>query len=352
MRNAQSSVLAPTGTISFMMDCDTTGIEPDLALVKYKKLVGGGNMKIVNQGVSMALRHIGYSAEEVADIVAFVESNDTIEGAPHIKDKHLAIFDCSLVPHRGERSIAPMGHLKMMAACQPFLSGAISKTVNMPRESTVEDVKQMYMEAWEMGLKAIAIYRDGCKESQPLNVDVDDETTPRAVAAGELSRRAMPKDRMATVHKFGLNGHSGYLTLGYYPDGQIGELFLNVAKQGSTLGALLDAWATMFSIGIQYGIPVEKLIEKFKHTSFEPAGFTGNPDIPSASSILDYVVKMVELRMSATPAEPAAIVAKPSTEMSEGPVVSGPPCNNCGHMTVRAGTCHKCNNCGNTTGCG
>lgn len=353
LRNAQISVLAPTGTISFFMDCDTTGVEPDLALVKYKKLVGGGTMKIVNQGVGMALKNLGYSSEEAASIVEHIEANDTIEGAPHITDKHLAVFDCSFKPHRGERVISPMGHVKMMAACQPFLSGAISKTVNLPRDATVEDVRQIYVEAWKMGLKAIAIYRDGCKESQPLNVDAEDEATPRAVVAGELQRRAMPKDRRASVHKFGLNGHEGYLTLGYYPDGQIGELFLNVSKQGSTLGALLDAWATMFSIGLQYGIPVEKLIEKFKHTSFEPAGFTGNPDIPTASSILDYVVKMVEMRASTEATDVDAVVAKPlTTAADDEPVVSGPPCSDCGHMTVRAGACHKCNNCGTTTGCG
>jgi len=351
MRNAQASVLAPTGTISFMMDCDTTGIEPDLALVKYKKLVGGGSMKIVNQGVGMALRNIGYSAENVADIIAYIEANDTIEGSPHIKDKDLAVFDCSLKPKRGDRSISAMGHVNMMAACQPFLSGAISKTVNMPSESTVEDVKQMYMEAWRMGLKAIAIYRDGCKESQPLNVDA--ETAPRSVAAGELHRRPMPNDRMASVHKFGLNGHNGYLTLGYYPDGQLGEVFVNVSKQGSTLNGLLDGWATLFSIAIQWGIPVDTLTEKFKHTSFEPAGFTGNPDVPSATSLLDYIARIVEMRTTAEPGSPSASVAKPSVPVREGRrVVSGPPCLACGHMTVRAGSCHKCDNCGDTTGCG
>lgn len=365
IRNAQASVLAPTGTISFMMDCDTTGVEPDLALVKYKKLVGGGTIKIVNKTVEQALTKLGYATGEVDDIISYIDDNDTIEGAPGLKPEHLSVFDCSLTPANGVRSIQPSGHVDMMAACQPFLSGAISKTVNLPRSATVEDVQNVYTDAWRKGLKAIAVYRDGCKESQPLNVKTDEEEKTEARTITEVKtvsreRERLPDDRMAGVHKFSISGHDGYMTLGYYPDGRLGEVFVNMAKQGSTLNGLMDAWATMVSLGIQYGIPLDSIIDKFKHTTFEPSGFTGNPDVRMTSSILDYVVRVLEtraqvetsggLKTAPTEEENVEAVAASSSEKEE--LVSGPPCSNCGAMTVRSGACYCCKQCGNTTGCG
>jgi len=366
LRNAQVSVLAPTGTISFMMDCDTTGVEPDLALVKYKKLVGGGTIKIVNQSVRPALMALGYDTHEVEEIVAFIEENDTIEGAPHLKAKDLKVFDCSLKPANGERSISPQGHINMMAACQPFLSGAISKTVNLPREATVEDIESIYMDAWKKGLKAIALYRDGCKESQPLNVKADTKVEAKVdavpSAAAKPQRERLPDDRMGGIHKFSIAGHEGYLTLGYYPDGRLGEVFINMSKQGSTLGGLMDAWATMMSMGLQYGIPLDHFVEKFKHTSFEPSGFTTNPDVRMTSSLLDYVVRVLEQRARVAtegglmtvpvPREDEDKLDVKSTFVKAESLVTGPPCTACGAMTVRAGACYKCDNCGSTTGCG
>ncbi len=314
-RNAQISVLAPTGTIAFMMDCDTTGIEPDIALVKYKKLVGEGFLKLVNGTVPAALKKLGYTPNEVEAIVAWINERETIEGAPDLKPEHLPIFDCAFKPVNGERSIHYMGHVRMMAAVQPFLSGAISKTVNMPENATAEDIEQVYVEGWRSGLKAIAIYRDGSKRSQPLSTGKKKDSGSEASAAvtaaaadaiaqvsaasasvglgGEPKpyRRRLPTERAAITHKFDINGHEGYITVGLYEDGQPGEIFLKMAKEGSTVSGLMDTLATMTSLALQYGVPLRDLVNKFAHVRFEPAGFTANQEIPIAKSIVDYVFR-------------------------------------------------------------
>ncbi len=308
-RNAQVSVLAPTGTIAFMMDCDTTGIEPDIALVKYKKLVGEGFLKIVNNTVPAALRRLGYSAAETEAIVDFINEHETIEGAPALKPEHLSVFDCAFKPVNGERSIHYMGHIRMMGATQPFLSGAISKTVNMPEAATAEDIEDVYLQGWKLGLKAIAIYRDGSKRSQPLSTgkkkDSDATDSQVAVAAapgaqltGEPKpyRRRLPAERTAVTHKFQVAGHEGYITVGLYEDGTPGELFLKMAKEGSTISGLMDTIATMTSVSLQYGVPLRDLVNKFAHVRFEPAGFTGNSEIPIAKSIVDYVFRWMGSR--------------------------------------------------------
>jgi ribonucleoside-diphosphate reductase alpha chain len=289
-RNAQATVLAPTGTISFLMDCDTTGIEPDIALVKYKQLAGGGMLKIVNQTVPLALRTLGYDERAVESILAYIDEKDTIEGAPGLDEKHLAVFDCAFTPRLGTRSIAWMAHVKMMAAAQPFLSGAISKTVNMPRETTPDDIARAYEEGWKLGLKALAIYRDGSKESQPLSTSTEGDK-----AAGKLSaaprRDRLPDTRRSVTHKFNVGGHEGYITVGLFDDGRPGELFITMAKEGSTIGGLMDAFGTAVSMSLQYGVPLEVYVKKFSHTRFEPWGFTKNPDIPVAKSLVDYIFR-------------------------------------------------------------
>src|SRR5437868_3997797 len=294
-RNAQATVLAPTGTIGLMMDCDTTGIEPDLALVKYKKLVGGGLLKIVNTTVPAALRKLGYDEVKVKEIVEFIDENDTIEGAPHLQDEHLKVFDCAFKPVKGIRSIAPMGHVGMMAAVQPFISGSMSKTVNLPTDATVEDIQQTYVESWKLGLKCIAIYRDGCKRSQPLSTSLDKEKKAVAPAAADVEyravRRKLPDERKAVTHKFDIQGHEGYLTVGLYEDGTPGELFVTMAKEGSTISGLMDAFATQTSYALQFGVPLKFMIDKFSHMRFEPSGFTKNREIPIAKSIVDYIFR-------------------------------------------------------------
>jgi ribonucleoside-diphosphate reductase alpha chain len=299
-RNGQFSVTAPTGTIAFLMDCDTTGVEPDIALVKYKRLVGGGYLKIVNQTVPHALRELRYTAKQTEEIVAFIDEHDTIEGAPHLKAEHLSVFDCAFKPANGSRSIHYNGHLKMMAAVQPFISGAISKTVNMPEASTPQEIAQVYIDGWKLGLKAIAVYRDNSKRSQPLNMKREGSITADAVIAGTVAsvpeapkpyRRRLPDERAAFTHKFNVAGHEGYLTVGLYPDGQPGEIFLKMAKEGSTISGLMDAFATAVSVAMQYGVPLKDLVNKFSHLRFEPAGFTTNRDIPMAKSLIDYVFR-------------------------------------------------------------
>jgi ribonucleoside-diphosphate reductase alpha chain len=289
-RNAQATVLAPTGTISFLMDCDTTGIEPDIALVKYKQLAGGGMLKIVNQTVPLALRTLGYDEPAVEAILAFIDKNDTIEGAPGLKSEHHSVFDCAFKPRLGERSIAWEAHVKMMAAAQPFLSGAISKTVNMPRESTPSDIAHAYQEGWRMGLKALAIYRDGSKESQPLNTSTEADKAAAKVTAAPRRER-LPDTRRSVTHKFSVGGHEGYITVGLYDDGRPGELFITMAKEGSTIGGLMDAFGTAVSMSLQYGVPLEVYVKKFSHTRFEPWGYTKNPDIPVAKSLVDYLFR-------------------------------------------------------------
>ncbi|NCA10455.1 vitamin B12-dependent ribonucleotide reductase [bacterium] len=289
-RNAQATVLAPTGTISFLMDCDTTGIEPDIALVKYKQLAGGGMLKIVNQTVPLALRTLGYDGPAVEGVLAYIDKNDTIEGAPGLKDQHLPVFDCAFKPRLGKRSIAWEAHVKMMAAAQPFISGAISKTVNMPRETTPADIAGAYTEGWRLGLKAIAIYRDGSKESQPLNTSTESDKAAAKVTAAPRRER-LPDTRRSVTHKFNVGGHEGYITVGLYDDGRPGELFITMAKEGSTIGGLMDAFGTAVSMSLQYGVPLEVYVKKFSHTRFEPWGYTKNPDIPVAKSLVDYLFR-------------------------------------------------------------
>jgi ribonucleoside-diphosphate reductase alpha chain len=376
-RNSQVTVLAPTGTIGFMMDCDTTGIEPDIALVKYKKLVGGGVIKIVNQAVPGVLKKLGYTPAQVQDVVRYIDEKEMIEGAPHVKDEQLAVFDCAFPPANGKRSIHYMGHIKMMAAVQPFLSGAISKTVNMPTDSSPDDIAKAYIESWRLGLKAVAVYRDGCKRSQPLSTSKEEAKTESAaapVADARPARRKLPDERQAITHKFSIAGHEGYITVGMYEDGKPGEIFLVMAKEGSTISGLMDAFATSISMALQYGVPLEALVEKFSHVRFEPSGFTKNPEIPYAKSITDYIFRWlaskflsaehqqavgVQKREGASEAAPAP----PPAEAPRGPAVpaaapasfksqsDAPPCHYCGSIMTRNGSCYRCANCGSTSGC-
>ncbi len=445
-RNSQVTVIAPTGTIAFMMDCDTTGIEPDIALVKYKSLAGGGMLKIVNRTVPMALRTLGYDDPTIRGILDHIDANDTIEGAPGLKDDDLSVFDCAFPPPQGGRSIHWEGHVKMMAAAQPFLSGAISKTVNMPREATVADIREAYLEGWKLGLKALAIYRDGSKESQPVNTKSDEsrekdrleaasplpapvaeespapapaiavEPTPSPSAAPapaparpQPRRERLPDTRHSITHKFDIQGHEGYLTVGFFEDGRPGELFITMAKEGSTVGGLMDVVGTLVSMGLQYGVPLDVFVNKFAHSRFEPAGFTKNPDIPIAKSITDYIFRWLGIqfvpgyRAANTPhrgdAPTTPALEVPTTPALESPPASAPTlkvnghrkataadldqietssppppsagfsslevqqaqfarfqsdapaCDNCGALTVRCGTCYRCFNCGNSMGC-
>src|SRR5579875_1234228 len=348
-RNAQVTVLAPTGTIGFMMDCDTTGIEPDLALVKYKKLVGGGVIKIVNNTVPQALIKLGYTAEQAEQIVAHIDSTGTIEGAPHLKPEHLAVFDCSFRPQNGTRSIHYMGHVRMMAATQPFISGAISKTINMPEESTAEDIMEAYIESWKLGLKAVAIYRDGSKRVQPLSSGTGKgekkgaAVVPIAAAAPQTVekivyrpvRRKLPDERQSLTHKFSIGGHEGYITVGLYEDGTPGEVFISMAKEGSTISGLMDTLATSISYGLQYGVPLKFFVDKFSHVRFEPSGWTGNAQVPYAKSIIDYIFRWLGNRFlgiteaneagetpKLRPTEPESQQALPFDAVSDAPLCS------------------------------
>jgi ribonucleoside-diphosphate reductase alpha chain len=386
-RNAQATVLAPTGTIGFMMDCDTTGVEPDIALVKYKKLVGGGLMKIVNQTVPMALRRLGYDNEAVGAIVAHIDEHETIEGVPALKDAHLPVFDCAFKAARGERSIHYMGHIKMMGAVQPFISGAISKTVNVPKEATVEEITQAYIESWKLGAKAISIYRDGSKRTQPLNTSREAKADPSqqvaAAAAAAVAaqpkpvRRRLPDERRAITHKFEIGGHEGYITVGLYQDGTPGEVFLVMAKEGSTISGFADAFAQAISYALQYGVPLQMLVDKFSHTRFEPSGMTKNPEVRFAKSIVDYIFRWMASKFlsaeaqwdagvnipdphdappaaAGTATEPAAPAAQPDSGYHSAPIQNqkdAPPCSTCGSIMIRSGSCYKCANCGTTSGC-
>jgi ribonucleoside-diphosphate reductase alpha chain len=292
-RNAQATVLAPTGTISFLMDCDTTGIEPDIALVKYKQLAGGGMLKIVNNTVPLALKTMGYDQPTIEGVLSYIDKQDTIEGAPGLKPADLAVFDCAFTPRNGTRSIQWHAHVTMMAAAQPFLSGAISKTVNMPRESTPEDIASAYTEGWRLGLKALAIYRDGSKESQPLNTGTEGDKAADKQKSTGPRRRRLPDTRNSITHKFSVGGHEGYLTIGLYEDGTPGEVFITMAKEGSTVGGLMDSLGTAISMGLQYGVPLEAYVNKFSHQRFEPMGYTKNPDIKIAKSVVDYIVRFL-----------------------------------------------------------
>ena len=377
-RNSQVTLLAPTGTIGFMMDCDTTGVEPDIALVKYKQLAGGGMMKIVNRTVRPALTALGYSDDETETIVRHVDDKETIEGAANLRHEHLPVFDCAFKPKNGSRFIPYKAHLKMMAAVQPFLSGAISKTVNLPNEATVEDISQAYMDGWRLGLKAVAIYRDGSKRTQPLNTSkVPGPQGKEEQAPGEFAetpfRRRMPSTRQSITHKFEVAGHEGYLTVGMYEDGAPGEVFITMAKEGSTVGGTMDSFGTAISLCLQYGVPVSELCKKFAHSRFEPSGFTKNADIPIAKSIVDYIFRWLDLTFPGGRAEVMAQRAETSSNTAVAdpvPVVEetgehnqrvddqfghfmedAPACDLCGAITVRNGACYRCYNCGNSMGC-
>ncbi|MGB6803654.1 MAG: vitamin B12-dependent ribonucleotide reductase [Candidatus Sulfotelmatobacter sp.] len=401
-RNSQVTVLAPTGTIGFMMDCDTTGVEPDLALVKYKKLVGGGMIKIVNQTVPTALFKLGYDHDQANAIVSYIDATGTIEGAPHVKDDHLAVFDCSFRPAKGTRSIAYMGHLRMMAAAQPFISGAISKTVNLPENASVEDIMEAYLQAWKLGLKAVAVYRDGCKKSQPLSAagtktaNSSKEDSRAAAAPQEDNLNAPPRavrhklqeERASITHKFNIGGHEGYITVGLYPDGEPGELFITMAKEGSTVSGLMDSFALATSIALQHGVPLKLLCEKFAHTRFEPSGWTSNPDIGFAKSIMDYIFRWLQLRFltgqqqflfeNLRPKQGASGQGPGTSEANESSTGAptpnprslnpgsvhaadqlagiidlgdAPTCSFCGSIMTRNGSCYRCGSCGSTSGC-
>jgi ribonucleoside-diphosphate reductase alpha chain len=405
-------VLAPTGTISFLMDCDTTGIEPDFSLVKFKELVGGGQMTIVNRSVPLALRTLGYSDSEVEQIEAHINEHSTIVGAPSLKDEHLEVFDVAV----GERAISHMGHIKMMAAAQPFISGAISKTVNLPETATIDDIAEVYTEGWKLGLKALAIYRDGSKTAQALKTDAGEkasaEVEAAAAAAPVPARHKMPVERQSITHKFSLGGHEGYITAGMYEDGSVGEIFLtDIGKEGSTIKGLMNAFATAISIGLQYGVPLETFVNKFAFVRFEPEGITRNPEIPFAKSLPDYIMRWLASRYLdadyqeelgiLTPEVRARKEAQQSLFVNEGPAAStddgeeadtseepkatngkgtnggaakaptsaltdtppvrparmsglelGPACEQCGGMMQRTGSCYTCSSCGNNTGCG
>ncbi|HLG97544.1 MAG TPA: vitamin B12-dependent ribonucleotide reductase [Bryobacteraceae bacterium] len=371
-RNSQTTVIAPTGTIGFMMDCDTTGIEPDLALVKYKKLVGGGIIKIVNNTVPQALIKLGYSPEQVEQIVTHIDATGTIEGAPGLKEEHLPVFDCSFRPQNGKRFIQHMGHIRMMAAVQPFISGAISKTINMPEESTVEDIMEAYMESWRLGLKAVAIYRDGSKRAQPLSSGTGKgEKKAGAIAAAAPAvtekivyrpvRHKLPDERQSITHKFSIGGHEGYITVGLYEDGTPGEVFISMAKEGSTISGLMDSFATSISYALQYGVPLKFFVDKFSHVRFEPSGWTGNPQVPYAKSIMDYIFRWMGAKFlgpeyATTEAGNAPVLRPTEPEPQQAlpftPVVSDAPmCSECGGLMTRNGSCYKCENCGGTSGC-
>src|SRR6202142_2039086 len=405
-RNSQVTVLAPTGTIGFMMDCDTLGTEPDLALIKYKKLVGGGMIKIVNNTGPGALFKLGYTHEQTDAIVSYIDATGTIEGAPRVKDEDLAVFDCPFKPSKGTRSIHYMGHLKMMAAAQPFISGAISKTVNLPNAATVDDVSEAYIQAWKLGLKAVAVYRDGCKQSQPLsaagsktaNSTKDDAARNAAAAAFAADdnldappravRHRLKEERMSITHKFNIGGHEGYIIVGLYPDGEPGEIFIKVAKEGSTVSGLMDSFALAISISLQHGVPLKLFCEKFAHTRFEPSGWSSNPDIGFAKSIMDYIFRWLQLRFMTGQQQflfenlrPKPVAAPEGIGDLNGSSASGgsltpetrdlrpasphaadnlanlidmgdaPSCHVCGSIMVRNGSCYKCMSCGSTSGC-
>ena len=391
-RNSQATVLAPTGTIAFMMDCDTTGVEPDIALVKYKKLVGGGMLKMVNGTVPSALKRLGYDSHEVQAIVEYLEAEDTIEGAPSLKDEHLPVFDCAFKPAKGSRTISPEGHLRMMGAVQPFLSGAISKTVNMPTETTPEEVEEAFLLAWRLGLKAVAVYRDGCKRTQPLNVKKTDTTSSSAEAAApqpvatvtalrdasaatldQAVRRRLPADCRSIRHKFDVAGHEGYIHVGFYDDGTPGEIFIKMAKEGSTISGLMDTIATLTSMSLQYRVPLDALVNKFSHVRFEPSGFTKNPEIPYAKSLTDYIFRFLGVRFLAADKRTRAGLSEVSAsnesattewtpedagQASVGgapigfqPQADAPSCPDCGSIMIRNGSCYRCTNCGATSGC-
>jgi ribonucleoside-diphosphate reductase alpha chain len=352
-RNAQVTVLAPTGTIGLLMDCDTTGVEPDFAIIKYKKLAGGGTLKIVNGSVPQALKNLGYSADQVREMVQHVLTEMTMEGAPHLKPEHLPVFDCAnKCGEKGTRFIAPMGHVRMMAAVQPFLSGAISKTVNLPHETTVHEVEEIYLQSWKMGLKAVAIYRDGCKGSQPLS------TKPETTEA-KPQRHRLPAKRKGLTIEAQVAGHKVYIRTGEYEDGSLGEVFIDMHKEGAAYRSMMNCFAISISLGLQYGVPLNEFVEKFTFTRFEPSGVvSGHPNVKMATSIVDYIFRVLGMeylgRTDFLQVKPSVDLDGSIEAVSEATEeVSGdaPPCDSCGHTTVRNGSCFRCLNCGNSMGC-
>ncbi len=372
VRNSQISVLAPTGTIAFMMDCDTTGVEPDIALVKYKRLVGGGMLTIVNHTVPRSLKRLGYDARQIQEIVEYIDEQGTIEGAPHLREDDLPVFDCAFKPANGSRSINYMGHIRMMGATQPFISGAISKTINMPMDASVDEIAQAYVEAWKLGVKAVAIYRDGSKRTQPLSTSGKTET-PNGAADSRPLRHKLPDERRSITHKFDIAGHEGYITAGMYEDGKPGEIFITMSKEGSTISGLMDSFATAISMAMQYGVPLRVLVDKFSHMRFEPSGFTRNPDIPMAKSIMDYLFRWLATKFLDGKAQTeVGVVSRDPEELAEAPAPApkpvessgtgysmaegfyqqdAPSCSDCGAIMVRSGACYKCMNCGSVSGC-
>jgi ribonucleoside-diphosphate reductase alpha chain len=383
-RNSQATLLAPTGTIALMMDCATTGIEPEFALVKRKQLVGGGTMQFANTTVEQALKNLGYREDETAAILDFIKEHGTIEGAPMLKEEHLPVFDCAVKPQNGNRVISWQGHIKMVAAVQPFLSGAISKTFNMSHTATVEDIIQAYTMGWKMGLKAFAVYRDGSKAAQPLTVG-----DRKKQGLAKPVRRHLPRTRQSETHKFSIAGHEGYLTYSTFETGELAEVFIRMSKQGSILAGLLDAFAIGISVALQYGVPLGDLARKFSHSRFEPAGFTGNKDIPVATSVTDYIFRYLALRflpqeeleelgiasanghtlaapepivqekkstpevtvsVSASPVTATLASVKPLEHVRATPVLAGGVCRACGGMLIQTGTCKTCIQCGTSNG--
>ncbi|MDQ4082149.1 MAG: vitamin B12-dependent ribonucleotide reductase, partial [Actinomycetota bacterium] len=377
-RNAQATVLAPTGTISFMMDCDTTGVEPDFSLVKSKKLVGGGEITIVNKTVAMALEKLGYAPTEVEEVVAFVDERNTVVGAPYVKTEHYPVFDCAV----GDRAIHYMGHVKMMGAVQPFISGAISKTVNMPESASVEDVQQLFVDAWKLGVKAIAIYRDNCKLAQPLSKKPDGAlaAAPAPVPLEKPARRRLPDDRTEIGRKFRVGDYEGYIHVGLFDDGTPGDVFVDIAKEGTTLAGLMNSFMISVSLGLQYGVPLEVYVSKFSHMRFEPSGQTNDPDLRVAKSLVDYIFRWLgkkfldadtqqelgimssEVRRRLAQAED--VLEGRLTEAEETRPAASPgqaalfnawedavECAKCGGRMVRTGSCYTCRDCGNNTGC-
>ena len=386
-RNAQISVIAPTGTIGLLMGCDTLGLEPELSLVKVKNLVGGGAIRMINQTVPDALKSLGYGPEAIRQIVSHVETNGTIEGAPGLDPEDLPVFDCALAPVSGHRTIAPMGHLRMLGAVQPFLSGGASKTINLPNEATVEDIERIYLEAWRLGIKSVALYRDGCKASQPYDTGKSKAAAVAPVVPGHVpARERLPDQRRALTHHFQVGGHDGYVTVGLYPDGRPGEIFFRVTKEGSTVNGLMDSLGISMSMALQHGVPLKDLVRKLAHMRFEPAGATNNPKVRFAKSIPDYVARWLAIEFLTEeerrsiglegpstegngnghgapggPTPPSSSVVKfevkpldafaPPTDGPAGAIDDSPTCSVCGGIMVRSGTCYVCTACGGTSGC-
>ena len=372
VRNSQISVLAPTGTIAFMMDCDTTGVEPDIALVKYKRLVGGGMLTIVNHTVPRSLKRLGYDDRQIQAIVEYIDEQGTIEGAPNLGEDDLPVFDCAFKPANGSRSIHYMGHIRMMGATQPFISGAISKTINMPADASVDEIAKAYVESWKLGVKAVAIYRDGSKRTQPLSTSGKSDA-PAEKADWRPMRHKLPDERRSITHKFDIAGHEGYITAGMYEDGKPGEIFITMSKEGSTISGLMDSFATAISMAMQYGVPLRVLVDKFSHMRFEPSGFTRNAEIPMAKSIMDYLFRWLATKFLDGKAQTeVGVVSRDTEELAEAPAPSpkpvessgtgynmvqgfyqqdAPSCSDCGAIMVRSGACYKCMNCGSVSGC-